>query len=168
MLDGGGDEDQKVFHNDTAGQEIIVDQADPDEIMEFNTGEGRIWLVKARQPAAPRPFWKYAHVKLWKVPKFLMERWEKILAPDVHLATMRVFDGGSKISLLLPQASRLGTTSTPQLSYQSDDLMTEYTLEVVNPGVENQVVISEQRTESPNGRASMFVTNSLKLWVTFF
>jgi transcription initiation factor TFIIF subunit beta len=84
-----------------------------------------------------------------------MERWERISAPDVHLATMRVFNGGSKISLLLPHAPQLYSHPTPQLGYQAEDLMTEYTLEVVNPTVENQVVISERLTEPPNGRASL-------------
>jgi hypothetical protein len=55
MLDGDGDEDRKIFHDNSAGQDNVVDQPDPDEIMEFNTGEGRIWLVKARQSGHSTP-----------------------------------------------------------------------------------------------------------------
>jgi len=82
-----------------------------------------------------------------------MERWEKVSAPDVHLATMRVYNGGSKISLLLPHAPQLGANKAPHPSYNAQDLMTEYALDVVNPGVENQVVVSERPTDPPNGRA---------------
>lgn len=82
-----------------------------------------------------------------------MERWGKVDAPDIHLATMRVFNGGSKISLLLPHAPQLGPSSSFQPAYDPGDLMTEYTLDVVNPGVENQIVISERPTDPPNGRA---------------
>jgi transcription initiation factor TFIIF subunit beta len=84
-----------------------------------------------------------------------MERWEKVSAPDVHLATMRVFNGGSKIALLLPHAPQLGNKAKAQPAYPSEGLMTEYTLDVVNPGVENQVVVSERPTNPPIGRASM-------------
>jgi len=133
MLEVDGEENRKVFADENTDQGNAVDEADPEELMEFSAGEGRIWLVK--------------------VPKFLMECWEKVSAPDVHLATMRVFNGGSKISLLLPHSPLLGANGTSHPMYSSDGLMTEYTLDVVNPGVENQVVISERPTEPPNGRA---------------
>jgi len=133
MLDADVEEDRKLFQDDAAGQDNVNDEADPEEIMEFNAGEGRIWLVK--------------------VPKFLMERWGKVAAPDVHLATMRVYNGGSKISLFLPNAPQLAANSKLHPSYHAEGLMTEYALDVVNPGVENQVVISERPTDPPNGRA---------------
>jgi hypothetical protein len=43
-----GDEDRKIFQDEASGQDNAADEADPEELLEFNTGEGRIWLVKAR------------------------------------------------------------------------------------------------------------------------
>jgi len=158
MLDADVEEDRKTFQDDTSGQDNAAEQADPEEIMEFNVGQGRIWLVKAGTTlqescivCSPLSFNR-------QVPKFLMERWEKVSAPDVHLATMRVYNGGSKISLLLPHAPQLGANKASHPSYSAQDLMTEYALDVVNPGVENQVVISERPTDPPNGRASLFIS----------
>jgi hypothetical protein len=46
-MDADVEDDRKIFQDDAAGQESAAVEADPEEIMEFNAGEGRIWLVKA-------------------------------------------------------------------------------------------------------------------------
>ena len=112
----------------------------PDETLEFTNGDGRIWLVK--------------------IPKFLMELWQKVSIPNTHLATMRVYNSDNhneppRISLFLPDAPKLGLDRVTSLPYHvGSTIIREYALDIVNREVENQVVISERDIDPGSSRAS--------------
>ncbi|KAF8582998.1 hypothetical protein K439DRAFT_1412568 [Ramaria rubella] len=97
-------------------------QPDPDEILQLDSGAGRIWLVK--------------------IPKFLMERWSAIDADGVHLATLRIYDrdqktGKTTMVLFVPPEQPGGPPE-------------EYKLDMVQETVENQIVIAEMDKEPDN------------------
>jgi len=128
-------QDRKPFEDEAGAEDEVPD---PDEILEFSQGDGRVWLVK--------------------IPKFLMERWQSVTAAHIHLATMRVYNsktpgGKTRISLFLPNATKLGDSRAERVGYDTEGLTQEYELDIVNAVVHNQIVISEKDMDPPKGRA---------------
>jgi len=86
-----------------------------------------------------------------------MERWQAVTTPNIHLATMRVYnskvDGQTRISLFLPDAPQLDPQPGMQPQYDTTRISKEYALDMVNQEVENHLVISERDMDPPRGRA---------------
>ena len=73
-----------------------------------------------------------------------MERWANVTREDVHLATIRVFKGSSRIKLYLPE-----NPANPEEP-------SEYELDMVQESVDNQLVVAEKEKE-PGSRARMTI-----------
>ncbi|KAJ7668359.1 transcription initiation factor IIF, beta subunit-domain-containing protein [Mycena rosella] len=134
------DDDKKPFDVDGTAEEDA--QPDPDEQLMLDQGHGKVWLVK--------------------IPKFLLERWTAINKEDVHLATVRVYNGApgtrTRMFLFLPPNADPTKKQTPPppnpsrphfahaTSYAVDGSAEPdcYELDLVNDNVENQVVIAER------------------------
>ena len=123
-------------------------QPDPDEIMDMRNGNGRAWSVK--------------------VPKHLMEIWNKVTTDGVHLATLRAYNpdprtGKPRFVLLVPinppDPSDPKAKDAPSLTPGSYE---EYELVMLNESVENQIVVAEKEV-TPGSRArSTILTGRVK------
>jgi len=98
-------------------------QPDPDEILQLESGSGKIWLVK--------------------IPKFLMERWSAIDGDNIHLATLRIWNEWDPKTSKQPMSIYI---PSDQLGAPPE----EYKLDIVQEAVENQIVIAEMDKESDN------------------
>jgi transcription initiation factor TFIIF subunit beta len=155
-------EEKKPFSDENAND--LDDQDVPDEILQLSGGDGRVWLIKVRVILGSFSICQHAR----KVPRFLMEKWQAVTAPNVHLATMRVYSdkttgGKNRISLFLPDAPQLGSSRTVPQQYDTSGMPKEYLLDIVNQEVENQVVISEREMNPSKGRASEHLSYTLVL-----
>lgn len=70
------EEEKKPFDSEVAAVEEEA-HPDPDEELMLDQGQGKVWMVK--------------------IPKFLMERWSAVDEEDVHLASIRIYEGDPNI-----------------------------------------------------------------------
>lgn len=127
MEDAQADEEKKPFDAEhTTGEDDA--QPDPDEPLMMDAGNGRVWLVK--------------------IPRFLMQRWSKIDAEGVHLATVRVYHDDKAVSGKKPRiVLYLPNPDNPSTIEGGD----EYEMDMINDQVENQIVIAEREKEPGSG-----------------
>lgn len=164
MDDIGLEDDKKKF--DTEGPPDEETQPDPEEELMLDRGNGRVWLVKVRRiPAeALRPSYRFIwpHNFSFQIPKHLMTRWASIDKDNVHLATIRIYQNAvspsgrsPRIFLFLPPDPNDPTPRAPELPEFASDAayipggeggvhVDRYELDMVNSGVENQLVIAER------------------------
>ncbi|TFK49798.1 hypothetical protein OE88DRAFT_1662476 [Heliocybe sulcata] len=109
------DDEKKPFDAEQGAQEEET-QPDPNETLMVDAAAGRVWLVK--------------------IPKHIMERWSRIDADNIELASLRIYEHGPGespyITLHLPP--------DPATGAQGDIFI----LEMGKREVQNQIVVAER------------------------
>jgi len=127
-VDAGGDEKKPLVSLEEAANDED-NLPDPDEVLQLDSGGGKVWLLK--------------------LPRFLLERWGDIKAEKIHLGTLRIWQdrdpktGKQLMSLFVPS--------------DIPGVREEYKLEMVQEAVENQIIIAEM-PKDPNAAGSRAIT----------